>query len=301
MTTSPASGLASALDAFGEVPPRPGVHTVPVRTTVEVTSEVMRGLVAIREAHPEADVAWLVQHIDPAGDPPHVLELFGWRFELGEAMGVRHEIDDDALAGNLRSVRQAAQLADVVVAAAHSHQGDSRPGEPPKFLRRWAHEAVDSGADVVAISGPHRLAPVELYRHRPIFYGLGNFVWSEIDEPIQRYFYDESRALLRERFDDASTVTDADLTTILNEDSFGSDDIFRAVLARVRLSRDGLEEVRLHPIDLGRGEPLTRRGVPRTPAPEIGEAVIEQMRAMSEPLGTVVKIDDDGTGLVTRG
>ena len=71
---------------------------------------------------------------------------------------------------------------------------------------------MDHGADVVAISGPHKLAPVELYRGRPIFYGLGNFVWSEIEEPIQRYFYDESRTMLRERFDDVSAVTDADLT-----------------------------------------------------------------------------------------
>ncbi|HSH33234.1 MAG TPA: CapA family protein, partial [Actinomycetota bacterium] len=52
MTTSPASGLTPALDASGEVPARPGVHTVAVRTTVIVTRKVMRSLVAIREAHP---------------------------------------------------------------------------------------------------------------------------------------------------------------------------------------------------------------------------------------------------------
>jgi len=201
MTTSAASGIAPALDAFGEVPARAGVHALVVRTTIVVTSKVMKALVAIRQANPESDVAWLSQHIDAEGDPPPVLELFGRRFELGEAMGVRHEVDDEALAGNLRAIRQASQHADVVIAAAHSHQGDSRPQEPHEFLRRWAHEAVDHGADVVAISGPHKLAPVELYRGRPIFYGLGNFVWSEIEEPIQRYFYDESRAMLRERFD----------------------------------------------------------------------------------------------------
>ena len=299
MTTSPASGLAPALDAFGEVPARPGVHTVPVRTTVVVTPTVMQGLVSIREAHPEGDVAWLVQHVDPTGDPPRTLELYGRRFELGDRMIVRHEMDDEAMAGNMRAIRQAAQHADVVVAAAHSHQGDGRPGEPPEFLRDWAHAAVDQGADVVAISGPHRLAPVELYRNRPILYGLGNFVWSEIEEPIQRYFYDESRSLLAERFDDASAVTDADLSRVLNEDSFGDDGIFRAVLARARLGPDGLQELRLHPVDLGRHEPLTRRGVPRTPAPEIAEAILDEVRAKSEPLGAVVKMDEGGTGIVT--
>jgi len=297
MTTSPASGIAPALDAFGEVPARAGVHSVTVRTTVVVTPEVMRALVTIREAHPEADVAWIVQHIDPAGELPRVLELYGRRFELGDAMAVRHEVDDEALAGNLRAIRQASQHADVVIAAAHSHQSDSSPAEPPEFLRSWAHQAVDHGADVVAVSGPHKLAPVELYRGRPIFYGLGNFVWSEVEEPVQRYFYDESRAMLRERFEDPSAVTDSDLTAVLNEDSFGNDDTFRAVLARVRLGPDGLEELRLHPVDLGRHEPATRRGVPRTPAPEVAEEILEQVRVMSELLGTTVKLDG-GTGVV---
>ncbi|MEX1262549.1 MAG: CapA family protein [Actinomycetota bacterium] len=297
MTTSAASGIAPALDAFGEVPARAGVHALAVRTTIVVTPKVMRALLAIRQADPESDVAWLAQHIDAEGDPPPTLELFGRRFELGDAMGVRHEIDDEALSGNLRAIRQASQHADVVIAAAHSHQGDSRPEEPHEFLRRWAHEAVDHGADVVAISGPHKLAPVELYRGRPIFFGLGNFVWSEIEEPIQRYFYDESRSMLRERFDDVSAVTDADLTGVLNEDSFGNDGTFQAVLARVRLGPDGLEELRLHPVDLGRHEPVTRRGVPRTPAPEVAEEILEQLRAISEPLGTTVKLDG-GTGLV---
>lgn len=297
MTTSAASGIAPALDAFGEVPARAGVHALAVRTTIVVTPKVMRALLAIRQADPESDVAWLAQHIDAEGDPPPTLELFGRRFELGDAMGVRHEIDDEALAGNLRAIQQASQHADVVVAAAHSHQGDSRPGEPHDFLRRWGHEAVDHGADIVVISGPHRLAPVELYRGRPIFFGLGNFVWSEIEEPIQRYFYDESRSMLRERFDDVSAVTDADLTGVLNENSFGNDGTFQAVLARVRLGPDGLEELRLHPVDLGRHEPVTRRGVPRTPAPEVAEEILEQLRAISEPLGTTVKLDG-GTGLV---
>ncbi len=298
MTTSPASGIAPALDAFGEVPARAGVNALSVRTTVVATPKVMRALVAIRKAHPEGDVAWMLQHIDSDGDPPPALELFGRRFELGDAMSVRHEVDEEGLTANLRAIRQASQHADVVVAAAHVHQGDSTPAVPHGFIRRWAHKVVEHGADVVAISGPHKLAPVELYRGRPIFYGLGNFVWSEVEEPIQRYFYDESRTMLRERFDDVSAVTDSDLTGVLNEDSFGDDGTFRAVLVRVRLGSEGLEEVRLHPVDLGRHEPVTRRGVPRTPAPEVAEEILEHVRVMSEPLGVTVKADG-GTGIVT--
>lgn len=300
MTTSAASELAIALDAFGEVPARPGVHAVPVRTTVVVTAKVMKALVSIREAHPEGDVAWIVQHVDAGGDPPEALEMYGRRFELGRAMGVRHDVDGEALEGNLRAIRQASQHADVVVAAAHVHQGDARPGEPHDFVREWAMAAIDAGADLVAVSGPHRLAPVELYRGRPICYGLGNFFWSDMQAPLQRYFHDESREVVRDRFDGRSDVTDAELLDVLNTDSFGDEAYFRAVLARARFGPDGLEELRLHPIELGREEPLTRRGVPRTPSAEVAEEIVAHVREISEPLGTVVKLDD-GTGVVGGG
>src|SRR3989440_12717253 len=34
--------------------------------------------------------------------------------------------------------------------------------------------AIDAGADVVMGHGPHYSLPVELYKGRPIYYGLGN-------------------------------------------------------------------------------------------------------------------------------
>src|SRR5260370_13923609 len=38
-----------------------------------------------------------------------------------------------------------------------------------------AHAAIDTGADIVIGHGPHYSLPVELYRGKPIFYGLGSF------------------------------------------------------------------------------------------------------------------------------
>ena len=37
------------------------------------------------------------------------------------------------------------------------------------------HAAIDAGADLVIGHGPHFALPVEIYRGKPIFYGLGNF------------------------------------------------------------------------------------------------------------------------------
>ena len=61
--------------------------------------------------------------------------------------------------------------ADVVVASHHwgLHQ------DVLEYMTEIAHAAIDSGADVVIGHGPHYSLPVELYRGKPIFYGLGNF------------------------------------------------------------------------------------------------------------------------------
>ncbi len=40
-----------------------------------------------------------------------------------------------------------------------------------------AHAAIDEGADVVIGHGPHYSLPMEMYKGKPVFYGLGNFAF----------------------------------------------------------------------------------------------------------------------------
>ena len=44
-----------------------------------------------------------------------------------------------------------------------------------EYMREIAHAAIDAGADAVIGHGPHFVLPVEVYKGRPIFYGMGNF------------------------------------------------------------------------------------------------------------------------------
>jgi poly-gamma-glutamate synthesis protein (capsule biosynthesis protein) len=43
------------------------------------------------------------------------------------------------------------------------------------YMREIAHAAIDAGADMVIGHGPHFVLPVEIFKGRPIFYGMGNF------------------------------------------------------------------------------------------------------------------------------
>jgi poly-gamma-glutamate capsule biosynthesis protein CapA/YwtB (metallophosphatase superfamily) len=61
--------------------------------------------------------------------------------------------------------------ADIVVASCHWGLGE----EVLDYMTEIAHAAIDAGADVVIGHGPHYSLPVEIYRGKPIFYGLGSF------------------------------------------------------------------------------------------------------------------------------
>jgi len=63
---------------------------------------------------------------------------------------------------------------DIVVASCHWGLGR----EPLQYMTEIARTAIDAGADVVMGHGPQYPLPVEFYKGRPIFYGLGNLTFS---------------------------------------------------------------------------------------------------------------------------
>lgn len=83
-------------------------------------------------------------------------------------------------------VREAASRADVVIVSCHigaegsSHDRITRAtemflGENRGDPYRFAHNAIDAGADIVFCHGPHVPRAIEVYRGRFIAYSLGNF------------------------------------------------------------------------------------------------------------------------------
>lgn len=60
---------------------------------------------------------------------------------------------------------------DVLVASCHWGLGK----QVLQYMREIAHAAIDAGADIVVGHGPHYSLPMEIYKDRPIFYGLGSF------------------------------------------------------------------------------------------------------------------------------
>jgi len=102
----------------------------------------------------------------------------------------------------LQSIRDARQHADLVIVYQHNHifsnhsfstvftEGLPERLAPNDWLKKWTHAEIDAGADIVVMHGAPLLHGVEIYRGRPIFYDLGNFIYNltptltYIDEPM---------------------------------------------------------------------------------------------------------------------
>jgi poly-gamma-glutamate capsule biosynthesis protein CapA/YwtB (metallophosphatase superfamily) len=221
-------------------------------------------------------------------------------------------VDEARIMAGVRAAKSGPAPARYVVAAIHAHEGiteENPPSswqDPAAFLKTVARKAVDSGADAFITSGIHHVAGMEIYKGKAIFYGLGNFFWSDMQEPLSAELYDSItyRELLEKSFDFPQRATDADLSNVLNAQgpslgfaTAGAKSLnrtFQSVLVRV-VYDDGragrpVKQVFLYPIDLGYGNKLTQSGVPRQAGDMIAKSVLDRMIAMSDASDVTITV-----------
>jgi poly-gamma-glutamate synthesis protein (capsule biosynthesis protein) len=81
---------------------------------------------------------------------------------------------------------RAAKAAGAQVVIVYPHWGIEYRTNPTASQKSWAHKMIDAGADIVIGNHPHYAEAMEVYKGKPIWYALGNFVfdqtWSEQTE-----------------------------------------------------------------------------------------------------------------------
>jgi poly-gamma-glutamate synthesis protein (capsule biosynthesis protein) len=276
-----------ALPQDGGAPGRPGLSALHVTRTIVLPDAAMAAL---------AKTACLTQGRG-CGETPEAFELFDVKYRRGSAFGYDYAMDPEDLAEILKNIRSARENADFVIVSIHSHEctagcdDPDQPRGPGNFLKALAHEAIDSGADMFVTTGNHNLNAIELYRSpvrgvRPIFYGLGNFFWSDVQDPLPHDLYQGNRELLSAAWADPAKATDYDLTAPLNRGSFAHDFTFRSVIALSRFEGNQLAELRLYPVEEGYGARLPLSGIPRLVRdPRVSAAIFKEITDATEAFG----------------
>jgi len=269
---------AKAQDAIQGVPARPGINGLRIRPINIVTAGTMRHLrAAWGQTRGSGD---LVVSVDTPFAQP--IEK---RYRVGPRPGVIYDmnvIDHDAIIDAIRAGKRGADLA---VFTIHAHENadtmdDMAPGPPADFLVRLFHDAVDAGADIVMGGGPHSIRGIEVYRGKPIFYGMGVFLFGGNVVLTQ-----EQRT---ERYEDGAQVDRRNPKDQAFQEPASWSESF---IATTRFEGGKLREVRLHPLDRKGG------GGTRLAEPERARQILASLQTLSRPFGTTITVEG-ATGVI---
>jgi len=221
-----------------------------------------------------------------AGRPQRELEgrsfKAGFRFHVGNGFGFERasqlsEVDRDA---NLEMISQAARRAEIVAVSIHAH-------DQGRWLREFAVDSIERGADVVLVTGPHEVRGVQLHRGKPIFYSMGSMAFEiEAVERLPSEAYERLGLGDDASPDDVFAAAKKGELKLLNESRS-----FEGVAAVLGIAGGRISRIRLIPIDLQLDETKDRRGRPRIAPPELGKRIIDRIATLSRRHGTDIRYD----------
>ena len=268
----------------GDMPARPGLNPLRFTTTTTITTEQMAALRGIQS--------------QTTGRPPATGDTFNYlgnRFVVGPTPGLKTEPLKEDLDGIAAVVKNASGLADYVMVTIHAHEGNPRDRMvPADFLVTFARAMVDAGADLFVGHGPHVLRGVEIYKGKPIFYSLGDFIFQNetlLRLPAENYApYSLGPNQHVNDFNDARYNFD--------KSGFPADpEIWEAVVAMPKFRGEQLTEIALHPITLGHGKARSVRGRPMFAEGPLGQKILGDLVKLSAAYGTKITIRN-GIGFV---
>lgn len=265
---------------------RPGINPLRFTTTYSVAREQLAALQAVADASGINDGHKArVKEGFAKADEPGIFLFGGHRFREGPP-GTATEANKVDVARTLAGISEARRQADYVLVSLHAHEmlGMDKT-VPAAFLGDFSRRCIDAGAHAVIGHGPHVLRGIEMYRGRPIFHSLGNFIFhNETIATLPQDFYDKFAMGLTENVADA-----IDKRSDTNTKGFAANPwAWKSVLVRWNMQGEAADLIELIPVELGYGVARSRRG---TPCLSEDDTILPHLAELSAPFGTRIVID----------
>ena len=268
----------------GDMPARPGLSPLRFTTTYTVTPERL------------ADLRRVASEL--SGNPPgtgDVLNFGGRRYVAGPKPGAHTEPNQLDVEEIARVVKSARALADIVIVSLHCHESGADRSLPADFIPTFAKAVIDAGADVFVGHGPHVLRGIEIYKGKPIFYSLGNFIFQ--NETVLR--------MPEDSYEEYSLGADAQPADYLDarydkdRRSFPADrEYWDSVAVTTKWEGRKFVEAQLYPITLGFQTPRSERGRPKLASGADATRILDMLTTRSKAFGATVTVKN-GVGIVT--
>ncbi|MQV72108.1 CapA family protein, partial [Sinorhizobium medicae] len=275
MDGGPGPDFMYAADADENRPERPGVNRLRLSQVLEVDDVAFEQIRAVRDkiGYTAIDLANDSQPDDPPRlDPQAEIAIARCVFKRSDRYGRGVRIDEVDMARNLAAIASAARDSALVIAYLHHHHWASDWYQLPEWVSGVAKRCIDAGASMFVSHGAPVLQPVEIYRGRPIFYSLGNFIFHVRSEK--------------------STWTAAEVwESVVGVCSFASD--------------NSLIDISFHPVVIG-GEDgledgvLERRLVPQLVTGDSAVRILGRLQEQSARLGAHIEISGNVGRLQAR-
>lgn len=275
------------------VPGRPGLNPLRFDTVYGVDGQTLEKLRSIAdETHMNALMNFAVRNNFMAPLPENVF-CFGDLIFCAAEKPFKKTVPKKAdLERTVRTIKDARLQADHVVVSLHVHDFSGEDNkEPAEYTRIFAHSCIEAGATAVICHGPHELHWIEIYRGKPVFYSLGNFIFESDTVACQP----------AEAFTKAGLPADAGVGTYMSHRNSNETkgycvqkNIWRSVMASFTAEDDRVTEIQLYPIDLHMELPRCRRGLPTLSR---SEETLAYLAEISKGFGTKLEIRD-GVGTI---
>jgi len=272
MDGGPGPDFMYAADAAKGRPERPGVNRLRLTQVLDVDNDAFEQLRNVRNR-----IGYTTRHLGNDSQPDDVLpvehdvEIAIARaiFRRSDRFGRNVKVDEEDMSRNLSAIASAAEEGHLVIAYLHHHHWATDWYQVPEWVGSVAKTCIDAGAAMFVSHGAPVLQPVEIYRGRPIFYSLGNFIFH-----------------------------------VKSENSpWRAQEVWESVIGLCSFGEDGaLAAIAFHPIVIGGSEALASDDLEQRRAPELvygadAERILNRFRDNSAKLGAVIDIRD-GVGFL---
>lgn len=273
---------------------RPGLSHLRYVTKYRVRPEHLKMLREIEESLGLSRVKEQMKKAGFMSEKPGELWFAGIQFVESDTPDVYTEPNEKDVQDILKWIRDARRQADWVLFSLHAHESKLEREVPADFIVTFARQCIDAGADVFIGHGPHVLRGIEIYKGKPIFYSLGNFIFQ--NDLVYKHPQD-----IYDRVDLDLDATPADMYDKRSKhDTVGfpaDPSYWESVLGVIEFDGKDLKKIILYPLDLGHTKPRPQRGRPVIARGEKAGAILERLQKLSEPFGTRIDIQGD-TGII---
>lgn len=213
------------------------------------------------------------------------LSFFGHEFVKSDRFKVDSWPAQSDVADVVKEIENAKLVADWVIISLHTHEYDKNYDVPAQFARTFAQLCITSGADAVLCHGHHGVRGVELHNSRPIFHGLGPFVF-------QPYLFPRQPSDFYEAYDlSNSTLADAYSARRDAAGFFNDRKHWEAMLVQLQFRRGHAPCFQIYPIALWQPGKKQPDGLPHLAQGPFGQHLLEKIQQLSMQLGTTLTLD----------